>query len=109
MSEFKGRVPEIVIRDSPAGIFTYYCKKCDKRISYPCRMNLVNRLDDCYDCMGFNLRFERLYIGKAKCRECGLKLSYGYFIMIYLLEKAGLLPKNFKMLCCLCRKKDSKD
>ncbi len=103
MSEFKGKIPEIEIgNNSCSWVFNYVCKKYNKRINYPCRMGL-DRFEDCYDCLGFNLKFERLYLTKAKCSNCGLKLNYGYFIVIYLLEKAGLLPKKFKMICCICR------
>ena len=107
MSEFEGRVPEIEIKESTCGIFSYVCKKHNIRISRPCRFT-INRFDDCYDCLGFNLKFERLYSSKARCIGCTMILSFGYFMMIYLLEKAGLLPKNFKMLCCICREQDSK-
>ena len=108
MSEFEGRVPEIEINSSCSGIFTYVCKKYNRRISRPCRMNFIT-FEDCYDCLGFNLKFERLYLTKTRCCGCGMRLDYGYFMLIYLLEKAGLLPKDFKMLCCICRGKDSKD
>lgn len=108
MSEFKGNVPEIEIKKSEGGLFTYYCKKGNKRIGYPCRIH-VNNNDDCYSCLGFNLKFERLYFLKSKCISCGMKLSFGYFMMIYLLEKAGLLPKKFRMLCCICRRKNIKN
>jgi len=69
----------------------------------------VNNDEDCHECLGFNLKFERLYSLKSKCLSCGMKLNYGYFMIIYLLEKAGLLPKKFKMLCCICRSKDRKN
>lgn len=102
--EFEGRIPDIEIQESTSGIFTYVCKKHNVRIAYPCRQT-VCIYDDCYDCMGYNRKFERLYLNSARCCECGMKLNYGYFMMIYLLEKAGLLPKKFKMLCCIHRNK----
>ncbi len=108
MSEFIGEVPEIEINSSCGGIFTYICMKYKKSISNSCRATL-KRFDDCYNCLGFNLRFERLYKTKARCCGCGMRLNYGYFMMIYLLEKAGLLPNNFKMLCCICINDNSKD
>lgn len=103
--EFKGTIPEIEIRETPCGIFTYYCKKYDKSISYPCFFSNVV-FDDCYDCLGFNKKFIRLFQKNARCVSCTTKLNFGYFILIYLLEKAGLLPSNFRMFCCVCRARE---
>lgn len=105
MKEFKGEIPEITIKENISGIFTYHCKKYGKSMMYPCR-SYRNDFDDCYDCLGFNVKFERFFREKARCVSCTMRVDYGYFMLIYLLEKAGLLPSKFRMLCCVCRAKE---
>ena len=103
--EFEGEVPEIAIEENSNGIFSYRCNKYDKSIFSPCRVTCESH-DDCFDCLGFNIKFERFYREKARCNDCTTHLNFGYFMLIYLLEKAGLLPSKFRMLCCVCRAKE---
>lgn len=103
--DFEGNAPEISIKESSSGIFSYNCTKYNKTVFAPCRMTHAV-FDDCFDCLGFNRKFERFYNKNARCVSCTMKLNYGYFMLIYLLEKAGLLPSKFRMLCCICRSKE---
>ena len=102
--EFEGNIPEIII-EGETRYFAYICGKTLNNLYYPCCYTLIHPLEECYDCLGYNREFARFYKENSYCTNCTGKVDFGYFIFIYLLEKAGLLPKKFKILCCKCYKK----
>jgi len=110
MSEdFKGEIPEIEIRKQKDGDFSYWCKtagfeyKPELYMACP-KKGTFEPTEECYDCIGYNDKFARFYNKNKWCTNCNRKVDFGYFIIIYLLEKAGLLSKNFKIKCCMCKK-----
>ena len=81
-------------------IFFYYCKHTEEFLgSYPCRRIEVMQ---CRNCIGLNEEFLNDFYENGDC-ICGEMLSYGYYMFIYTLKKAGLLPKDFKTECCMCK------
>ena len=103
--EFEGNVPNIEIEEETDNYFYYICAKTKKRLRSPCcHWVAYDNIDfkGCKGCLGLNRDFARYYTKYAKCSGCGMSVDFGYFIFIYLLEKAGLLPKNFKIHCCVC-------
>ena len=99
--EFKGNMPNVGIT-TDSGYFVYFCKDSGHLLTSSCAWRSPYR-DKCFDCLGFNKRFGKYYWGSCRC-ACGRKVDFGYFIFIYLLEKAELLPDDFKMKCCICKK-----
>ena len=102
--EFKGDMPEIKIMTPSGWGFFYECVETGKTLGLPCsRYN--PRSDKCFDCIGFNIRFAKYFEDNRYC-SCGYKVDFGYFIIIFHFDKAGLLPKDFKMQCCNCYHKE---
>ena len=100
VEEFEGNVPDIrIISD-----FTYFAYRCNDteqilRTSCAIRTPLS---DKCFGCIGMNVRFSKYFTDNRRC-SCGHPIDFGYFILIYFLERAELLPKDFKMECCVCK------
>ena len=115
--EFEGNIPNIEITSATGDIFHYKCAKTKQNLRSACSSSRAidyHDLTQCYECLGYNRSFARFYYKNAHCSECGMRLDFGYFILIFLLEKAELLPKKFKMFCCTCyisheRKKNIKE
>ena len=99
--EFKGNIPNIAI-SADFNFFMYFCDDTDQLLASPCASRSP-LCEECFDCLSFNIRFAKYYYDNQSC-SCGRKVDFGYFMLIYLLEKAELLPDNFKMQCCLCKK-----
>jgi len=103
--EFKGNVPIISITQDGA-FFVYFCEEIDKHNIILLRSSCMSRSprgDKCFDCLLFNPKFTQYYRDNDRC-SCGRRVDFGYFMLIYLLEKAELLPDDFKMECCICKK-----
>ena len=108
MEKFKGNIPNIDI-SYDHGFFAYYCKDTDqfssaRSLRSSCAYKTV-LIDKCFDCLAFNKKFAKFSWNVRKCK-CGRSVDFGYFMIIYLLERAELLPKDFKMECCICKRVD---
>lgn len=103
IEEFEGNVPEIEVVEDNKKYFYYFCAKTERMLSRSCRI----MSEKCYDCLGLNPEFINLYIHNNLC-SCGRKVDFGYFMIIFYLEEAGLLPKDFVTECCLCKEKREK-
>jgi len=99
--EFKGNVPNIIITDD-CDFFMYFCQETDRLLRSSCAWK-GTRCDKCFDCLLFSRKFDKYYRDNCRC-TCGRSVDLGYFMLIYLLEKAELLPDDFKMKCCICKK-----
>lgn len=95
--EFEGNLPEIEISCGNT-IFYYFCVDRSRMMGRSC----MAWSKKCYDCLGLNPKFIRYYRKYNNC-SCGRKLDFGYFMIIFCLENAGLLPKDYKMECCKCK------
>ncbi len=98
--EFEGDVPDIDIKSADGIYFNYICRDSVQTLSSACT-GKSPLSDKCFDCIGFNKRFAKYFEDNRRC-SCGYKVDYGYFILIFHFDKAGLLPKDFKMMCCHC-------
>ena len=98
IEDFEGNLPEIRI-DGAANFFSFTCVKTEEDLMFPC--TIVS--DNCWKCLGSNTKFIRYYEDNVKC-SCGNEIDFGFFIVIYCLERAGLLSEDFKIQCCKCRK-----
>ena len=98
LEDFEGNIPEIRVERVFRSFF-YYCKETSKDLVFPC----CPTSEKCYDCLGFNSKFAYYFEDNIRC-SCGKEVDFGYFMIIYCLERAGLLPKDFKMQCCRCKK-----
>ena len=98
IEDFEGNLPEIGI-DEIGGIFIFTCKETGADLMYPCSI----LSDNCWECLGSNTKFIRYYEDNVRC-SCGNDVDFGFFIVIYCLERAGLLSEDFKIQCCKCRK-----
>lgn len=107
MSEkFDGSVPDINIRSLTGAYFSYYCGETNKEL-ITCCTTFSPMSEKCFDCIGFNRKFAKYYKDNNRC-SCGFKVDYGYFILIFHFDMAGLLPKDFKIMCCNCHDKQNK-
>lgn len=105
VEEFKGNIPNIEIKSEDGKFFDFECVKTGQGLVSACTITRgIARFDlsECYECLGYNRDFARFYRVNARCSLCGERVDFGYFIFVYLLEKADLLPKKFKMRCCIC-------
>ena len=97
--------PDITIKKKSSVVFFYYCKHTKKHLGvYPC--NVITSIL-CCNCIGLNEEFLDDFWKNGYC-GCGEELSFGYYMFIYLLKKADLLPEDFEMECCVC-KEDEED
>jgi len=101
--EFEGNLPEIEITGG-RGIFYYFCIETDRMMTRPCLI----QSEKCYNCLGRNPKFIRFYLFNDRC-SCGRKIDFGYFMIIFCLERAGLLLKDFKIQCCKCKLEELND
>jgi len=103
--EFKGSIPNIKISGSVIDqFFEYRCGDTDRHLNMPCS-DKSPILDKCFDCIGFNKRFGKYFKENRGC-QCEYKVDFGYFILIFLIGKANLLPDDFKIACCYCHDED---
>ena len=98
--EFKGDLPKINITDKGEYVFTYWCAETNRTLFFSCIKDTILS-DECFDCIGMNTRFAKYFKDNRHC-SCGYKVDFGYFVLIYYFEKAGILPDDFKMMCCKC-------
>lgn len=98
--EFKGDLPEINIRYEVDYVYYYTCAETGRQLFHACDRS-TPLSSKCFDCIGMNAKFIKYYIDNRHC-SCGYKVDFGYFILIFHFEKAGLLPKDFMMMCCAC-------
>ena len=99
IEDFEGNLPEIEI-NYIGEVFTFFCKEECVGLMYPCSTAMS---DNCWACLGSNTKFVRYYKDNARC-SCGRSVDFGFFIIIYCLERAGLLCDDFKIECCRCKK-----
>ena len=81
-------------------IFTYTCADMDRALYRPCDKH-TPLSDKCFDCIGMNTRFTKYFEDNRHC-SCGSKVDFGYFLLIFHFDKAGILPDDFKIMCCAC-------
>lgn len=98
--EFEGNVPDIIIQSLERSFFAYNCRDTGRTLTHTCA-NQTPLSDKCFDCIGFNKRFTKYFNDSNRC-SCGWRIDFGYFMIIFFLDKAGLLPKDFKIMCCKC-------
>ena len=98
--EFEGNMPEIKITTPSGYAFFYECAEVGIMLDSPCSERSPLS-ENCFDCIGFNRRFAKYFQDNRNC-ACGWKVGFAYFMLIFHFEKAGLLPKDFKMQCCSC-------
>lgn len=98
IEDFEGNLPEIEITYVIGEIFIFTCKEEGRDLMLPCSA----MSDNCWDCLGLNPKFVRYYKDNARC-SCGRGVDFGFFIIIYCLERAGLLCDDFKIQCCKCK------
>ena len=101
--EFKGRIPNIKIVTGDNQFFTYHCMDVFRMLSTACTYGLYTNSEKCFDCIGFNKRFNKYFYSNRRCM-CGNSVDFGYFILIFHLGIANLLPDDFKITCCHCHK-----
>ena len=104
--EFKGNLPKINIRKDVGNVFTYICTEADKALYSYCS-RFIPLSDKCFDCIGMNIRFAKFYRDNNRC-SCGYQVNFGYFVLIFHIAKAGLLPDDFMMTCCDCYDEEEK-
>lgn len=105
--EFKGSIPNIKISTLDNQVFNYNCGDEHTSLYSPCS-DRSPVSEKCFDCIGFNRRFAKYFRDNRKC-PCGYLIDFGYFILIFHLGKANLLPNDFKITCCHCHKGEYKD
>ena len=104
VEEFEGNVPDIKIW-AENNYFSYICEETEQILRTSCSIR-TPLSDKCFGCIGMNVRFNKYFTDNRRC-SCGLPIDFGYFVLIYFLEKAELLPKDFKMECCCCKNKEA--
>jgi hypothetical protein len=106
MDDVEGDFPEIEITKY-ASIFEYTCKRTGRYLGISCRefssINGIEPDSKCYSCVGWDSTMRLLYKMHGRCK-CGTHVEFGYFLIIYMLTEADLLPKDFIMKCCACAK-----
>ena len=99
--EFEGNFPDInIVNIDNSFVFNYRCVLTEQMLCQSCA-NRPPWRSNCFNCIGFNKKFDKYYKDNMRC-SCGTKLDFGYFMLIFQLEKAGLLTKDFKIQCCYC-------